>query len=42
MSVQSLRNSGNPAPNPDAVQEFRITTHMFDAEYGRFGAEWSM
>jgi hypothetical protein len=37
MSVQSLRNSGNPAPNPDAVQEFRITTHMFDAEYGRFG-----
>jgi hypothetical protein len=37
MNVQSLRNSGNPAPNPDAVQEFRITTHMFDAEYGRFG-----
>ncbi len=37
MSVQSLRNTGNPAPNPDAVQEFRVTTHMFDAEYGRFG-----
>ena len=37
MNVQSLRNTGNPAPNPDAVQEFRVTTHMFDAEYGRFG-----
>ena len=37
MNVQSLRNTGNPAPNPDAVQEFRITTHLFDAEYGRFG-----
>ncbi len=31
-----LRNAGNPAPNPDAVQEFRVTTHNFDAEYGRF------
>ena len=37
MNVQSLRNTGNPAPNPDAVQEFRVTTHLFDAEYGRFG-----
>lgn len=36
MNVQSLRNTGNPAPNPDAVQEFRVTTHMFDAEYGRY------
>jgi hypothetical protein len=36
-SIQSLRNTGNPAPNPDAVEEFRITTHMFDAEYGRYG-----
>ncbi|MFB3826000.1 MAG: TonB-dependent receptor domain-containing protein [Bryobacteraceae bacterium] len=31
-----LRNAGNPAPNPDAVQEFRVTTHNFDAEFGRF------
>ena len=37
MSVQSLRNTGNPLPNPDALQEFRVTTHLFDAEYGRFG-----
>ncbi len=37
MNVQSLRNTGNPAPNPDAVQEFRVTTHLFDAEFGRFG-----
>ncbi|RPJ62849.1 MAG: TonB-dependent receptor, partial [Acidobacteria bacterium] len=36
-SIMSLRNTGNPAPNPDAVQELRITTHMFDAEYGRYG-----
>ena len=36
-SVQSLRNTGNPAPNTDAVEEFRVTTHLFDAEYGRFG-----
>jgi hypothetical protein len=36
-NIQSLRNTGNPAPNTDAVQEFRVTTHLFDAEYGRFG-----
>lgn len=29
------RNGGNPAPNPDAVQEFRVITNNFNAEYGR-------
>jgi hypothetical protein len=29
------RNSGNAAPNPDAVQEFRLITSNFNAEYGR-------
>ncbi len=29
------RNSGNAAPNPDAVQEFRLLTSNFNAEYGR-------
>ncbi len=31
-----LRNTGNLAPNPDAVQEFRVTTNGYSAEYGRF------
>jgi len=29
------RNSGNEAPNPDAVEEFRLLTSNFSAEYGR-------
>ncbi len=29
------RNSGNAAPNPDAVQEFRLITSNFNAEFGR-------
>ena len=29
------RNSGNEAPNPDAVEEFRVITSSFSAEYGR-------
>lgn len=28
-------NGGNPIPNPDALQEFRILTSNFDAEFGR-------
>ncbi len=35
-NVQGLRGTGNPAPNPDAVQEFRVTTNSFNAEHGRF------
>jgi hypothetical protein len=27
---------GNLIPNPDALQEFRLLTNNFDAEYGRF------
>jgi outer membrane receptor protein involved in Fe transport len=30
-----LRNYGNNTPNPDAVQEFRVITNNFSAEYGR-------
>src|SRR5687768_2054092 len=29
---------GNPAPNPEAVQEFRVITNNFAAEYGRYPA----
>lgn len=36
-NVSSLRNTGNAAPNPDAVEEFRVDTNNYSAEYGRFG-----
>ena len=29
---------GNPAPNPEAVQEFRVITNNYAAEYGRYPA----
>ena len=29
------RNGGNQAPNPDTVQEFRLMTSNYSAEYGR-------
>ncbi|MCC7341594.1 MAG: carboxypeptidase regulatory-like domain-containing protein [Bryobacterales bacterium] len=30
-----FRNSGNSSPNPDAIQEFRLITSNFNAEFGR-------
>ena len=33
-----LRGTGNPAPNPEAVQEFRVLTNGYSAEYGRYSA----
>jgi outer membrane receptor protein involved in Fe transport len=35
-NMNGLRNTGNVAPNPDAVQEFRAITNSYSAEYGRF------
>jgi hypothetical protein len=35
-NMSGLRNTGNVAPNPDAVQEFRAITNSYSAEYGRF------
>jgi len=36
-NTNGLRNTGNAAPNPDAVQEFRVTTNSYPADEGRFG-----
>ncbi len=33
-----MRNYGNPAPNPDALEEFRVETSAFGAQYGQFSA----
>jgi hypothetical protein len=35
-NTAGLRNTGNALPNPDAVQEFRVTTNNYSAEFGRF------
>ncbi|MGI8741426.1 MAG: TonB-dependent receptor domain-containing protein [Bryobacteraceae bacterium] len=37
-NMTGLRNTGNIAPNPDAVQEFRVITNSYSAEYGRFAS----
>ncbi len=35
INMTGLRNYGNPLPNPDALQEFRVETNNFSAQYGR-------
>ena len=37
-NTAGLRGTGNPAPNPEAVQEFRVLTNSYAAEYGRYPA----
>ncbi|NWG13012.1 MAG: carboxypeptidase regulatory-like domain-containing protein [Acidobacteria bacterium] len=34
-NTSTLRNYGNPVPNPDSVQEFRVISNNYSAEYGR-------
>src|SRR5436190_8131642 len=37
-NTAGLRGTGNPAPNPEAIQEFRVLTNNYAAEYGRYSA----
>ena len=37
-NITGMRNYGNPAPNPDAIEEFRVDTSAYSAEYGQFSA----
>lgn len=35
-NMTGIRNTGNILPNPDAIQEFRVETNNYNAQYGRF------
>jgi len=38
INMTFLRNSGNPLPNPDALQELNVMTSNYDARFGRASA----
>ncbi len=35
INMTMLRNTGNIVPNPDAIQEFRVETNNYNAQFGR-------
>jgi len=35
-NITGMRNYGNQSPNPDALQEFRVETNAYSAQYGQF------
>lgn len=35
INMTGLRNTGNILPSPDAIQEYRVQTNNYDAEYGK-------
>src|SRR6202142_1079191 len=38
LNMSGIRNYGNPLPNPDALEEFRVETSNFSAQYGRMSS----
>jgi hypothetical protein len=38
LNQTGIRNTGNALPGPDAIQEFRVETNNYNAEYGRSAA----
>ena len=37
-NINGIRNYGNQLPNPDALEEFRVETNNFSAQYGHMSA----
>jgi len=38
INMSGIRNYGNQVPNPDALEEFRVETSGFSAQYGRMSS----